>query len=338
MKAVVYSEYGGPEVLRQVDIEKPTAADNEILVKVHAAAVNPVDWHFMRGTPYPIRLGSGLRKPKSVRRLGFDYAGTIDAVGRSVTQFNVGDAVFGGRPGALAEYLTVPVDRGAVRKPERLTFEEAAAVPLAGMTALQALRNKAQVQRGQKVLINGASGGVGTFAVQLAKAFGADVTGVQSTRNLEMVRSIGADHVIDYTREDFTTTGERYDVIIDNVGNRSLSEVRRVLKPGGTYVANGAGGPEDGLPVGRIVQMLVMSPFISQKIRFFVMTPNRDDLQLLADLMQAGKVTPMIDRRYAFSEVANAIRHLESGRARGKVVVNLAPDRTSKAVRTQLLE
>jgi NADPH:quinone reductase-like Zn-dependent oxidoreductase len=262
VRAVVYSDYGGPDVLRHVEIEKPTAADSEILVKVHAASVNPVDWHFMRGTPYPIRLAAGLTKP-SAPSLGFDYAGTIEAVGRSVTQFAVGDAVFGGKQGSLAEYVTVHVDRGAVRKPEKVTFEQAAAVAVAGVTALQALRDKAQVQRGQKVLINGASGGVGTFAVQLAKAFGAEVTGVQSTRNLELVRSIGADHVIDYTKEDFTTTGERYDVVLDNVGNRSLSEIRRVLKPGGTYLPNGGGTPEKGASIAGIVRMLVLSPFIS---------------------------------------------------------------------------
>ena len=325
MRAVVYSDYGGPEVLRYVDIEKPTAADNEMLVKIHAAAVNPLDWHFMRGTPYLMRIAAGLTKPKSIR-LGVDYSGTVEAVGRSVTRFKVGDAVFGGRIGALAEYLAVSAD-DAVRKPDTLTFEQAAAVNLAGTTALQALRQKAQIQRGQKVLINGASGGVGTFAVQLAKAFGAEVTGVQSTRNLEMVRSIGADHVIDYTKEDFTITGERYDVIIDNVGNRSLSEVRRVLKPDGKYVLIGGGGPEDHTwmgPLGRIVQMLVISPFIGHDVGFFLSSTNRDHLQMLGDLMQAGKVTPVIDRRYAFSEAAEAIRYLESGRARGKVVVTFA--------------
>jgi NADPH:quinone reductase-like Zn-dependent oxidoreductase len=245
MKALVHSDYGGPDVLQHVEIEKPAPTDDEILVKVHAASVNPVDWHFMRGTPYPIRMGSGFRKPASPQRLGFDYAGTIEAAGRGVTRFNVGDAVFGGKQGSLAEYVTVPADRGPVRKPQRLTFEQAAGVTVAGMTALQALRKKAQVQRGQKVLINGAAGGVGTFAVQLAKVFGAEVTGVQSFRNMELVRSIGADHVIDYTAQDFTTTGERYDVILDNVGNRSLSEIRRVLKPGGTYLPNGGGSPEE---------------------------------------------------------------------------------------------
>jgi NADPH:quinone reductase-like Zn-dependent oxidoreductase len=232
MKAVAYHDYGGPEVMRQVEIEKPTPADDQILVKVHAAAVNPLDWHLMRGTPYLMRVATGLRKPKSIR-LGVDYSGTVEAVGGSVTRFTIGDTVFGGATGALAEYLTVPAEGSVVRKPENLTFEQAAAVNVAGKTALQALRRKAQVQPGQTVLINGASGGVGTFAVQLAKAFGADVTGVQSARNLELVRSLGADHVIDYTTQDFTATTERYDVIIDNVGNRALSDVRRVLKPKG---------------------------------------------------------------------------------------------------------
>lgn len=324
MRAVVYSDYGGPDVLHHVEIEKPAAADNEILVKVHAASVNPADWHMMRGTPYLIRMGTGFRKPASAQRVGLDYAGTIEAVGRGVTQFTVGEAVFGGKRGSLAEYVTVPVASGAVRKPEKLTFEQAAAVAVAGVTALQALRNKAQVQRGQKVLINGASGGVGTFAVQLAKFLGAEVTGVQSTRNMALVRSIGADRAIDYTKEDFTTSGERYDVVLDNVGNRSLSEIRRVLKPGGTYLPNGGGTPEKGASIGGIVKMLVMSPFISHKIRLFVATPNRDDLQMLGDLMQAGTVTPVIDRCYPFMEAAEAMRHLESGHARGKIVVTIA--------------
>ena len=323
MKAVVYVDYGGPEVLRHVEIEKPAVGDNEILVKVHAASLNPVDWHFMRGTPFPLRFGSGLRKPSSPQRLGFDYAGTIEAIGRSVTQFNAGDAVFGGTRGTLAEYVTVAADKAAMRKPERLSFEQAAGVTVAGVTALQALRNKSQVTRGQKVLINGAAGGVGTFAVQIAKAYGAEVTCVQSTRNIDLVRSLGADHVIDYTKDDFTTTGERYHVVLDNVGNRSLSEIRRVLEPGGVYLPNGGGTPEGGSPVGRLVQLFVVSPFISQKIAFFVATPNREDLQTLADLMQAGSVTPVIDRSYPFAEAASAMRHLESGHARGKVVVTL---------------
>src|SRR5262249_1948586 len=212
MKAFVYSDYGSPAVLRQVEIETPTPTAAEILVKVHAAALNPVDWHLMRGTPYLLRMSSGLTRPKSIRRLGVDYSGTVEAVGHDVTQFKVGDPVFGGSVGAVSEYLTVPVDR-AVQKPDTLTFEQAAGVYIAGMAALQALRDKGRVQPGQKVLINGACGGVGTFAVQLGKVFGAEVTGVQSARNVEMVRSIGADHVIDYETQDFTTGGDRYDVI-----------------------------------------------------------------------------------------------------------------------------
>jgi NADPH:quinone reductase-like Zn-dependent oxidoreductase len=325
MKAVVYRDYGGPEVLRLMEVEKPTPAEDQILVKVHAAAVNPLDWHFMRGTPYLMRLASGVRKPKSIR-LGADYSGTVEAVGSSVTRFKVGDAVFGGGAGALAEYLAASAD-GGVLKPETLTFEQAAAVNVAGRTALQALRRKAQVQPGQKVLINGASGGVGTFAVQIAKAFGAEVTGVQSTRNLELVQSLGADHVIDYTKHDFTTTTERYDVIIDNIGNRSLADVRRVLNPAGKYVLIGGGGPEDHKwvgPLGRIVQMLVVSPFVRQDVGFFLASTNRDDLQMLADLTEAGRITPVIDRRYPFTDAAEAISYLESGHARGKVVVTFA--------------
>jgi NADPH:quinone reductase-like Zn-dependent oxidoreductase len=322
MRAAVYAEYGGPEVAQLVEIDAPTAADHELLVKVHAAALNPADWHFTRGSPYPIRLGNGLRRPSTIRRLGFDYAGTVAAVGRAVTRFGIGDHVFGDSPGALAEYLTVPADR-AVRKPANLTFEEAAAVPVAAMTALQALRNKARVQRGQKVLINGASGGVGTFAVQLAKSFGAVVTGVQSARNLNLVRSLGADHVIDYTAGDFTASGDRYDVVFDNVGNRSLSEMRRVLEPQGTLVFNGGGSPEQALQLRRIIWMLAMSPFISQRITLFVTNPNRVDLELLADLLQSGTIRPVIDRQYRFGETVEALRHLESGRARGKVVVTM---------------
>jgi NADPH:quinone reductase-like Zn-dependent oxidoreductase len=326
MKAFAYYDYGGPEVLRQVELEKPTLADDQILVKVHAAAVNPLDWHLMRGTPYLMRLASGLRRPKSTR-LGVDFSGTVEAVGRNVARFNAGDAVFGAGHGAVAEYLAVPADGRVVRMPERLTFEQAAAVTVAATTALQALRRKAQVQRGQKVLIIGASGGVGTFAVQLAKAFGAEVTGVQSTRNMELVRSIGADHVIDYTKEDFTAGGERYDVLLDNVGNRSLSEVRRVLTRNGKYVLIGGGGPDDHKwtgPLGRIVAMLVISRFVRQDVGVLMASTKQEDLQLVADLMQAGNVTPVIDSRYAFSEAAEAIRHLESGRARGKTVVMVA--------------
>jgi len=323
MRAVVYSEYGGPEVLRLAEVEKPAPADNEILVKVHAAAVNPVDWHFMRGSPFPIRFGRGLKKPKTPQRLGFDFSGTVEAVGGHVTRSTIGDAVFGGASGSLAEYVILSGDRDPVKKPDRLTFEQAAGVALAGMTALQALRDKAQVQRGQHVLINGAAGGIGTYAVQLAKSLGANVTGVQSTRNVELVRSLGADHVIDYMTADFTTTGERYDVIFDNVSNRSLAEIGRVLKPGGTLVPNGGGTPDKPASIARLLKTLMMWPFLNHKIRFFVTSPNRDDLQFLADLLQAGTLVPVIDRCYPLSEAADAMRHLESGHARGKIIVTI---------------
>ena len=323
MRAIVYSDYGGPEILRLVDVDRPTPADDEILVKVHAAALNPADWHFTRGTPYAIRFGNGIKKPNTARRLGLDYAGTVTARGRAVTRFDVGDAVFGGGSGSLADYLTVKAHGSVAPKPGNVSFDQAAGVAVAGMTALQALRKKAQVQQGQTVLINGASGGVGTFAVQIAKAFGAEVTGVQSTRNLELVRSIGADHVIDYTKDDFTTRGERYDVVLDNVGNRSVSDVLRVVKPGGTYFPNGGGGPEAPVSIGRLLSLLVRSPFIGQKVRFFVASPNPDDLETLAGLMQAGTVTTVIDRCYPLTEAAEAMRHLESGHARGKVIVTI---------------
>jgi NADPH:quinone reductase-like Zn-dependent oxidoreductase len=325
MKAVVYCDYGSADVLRLADIEKPAPDDDQLLVKVHAAALNPLDWHFIRGTPYLMRLQTGLRKPKAIQ-LGVDFAGTVEAVGRNVTQFKTGDGVFGGRTGALAQYLCVRADRAVVLKPANLTFEQAAAVPIAAMTALQGLRDKGQVRPGQRVLINGASGGVGTFAVQLAKSFGADVTGVCSTRNLDMVRSLGADRVIDYTREDFTRLGPTYDLILDNVGNRSLAEFRRVLGPQGKYVMIGGGGPNDGRwigALGRPVLALAQSPFISQDMGMMLAELNKSDLVLLGDLMQAGKVTPVIDRRYPLSEVPAAIRYLEEGHARGKVVIDV---------------
>jgi NADPH:quinone reductase-like Zn-dependent oxidoreductase len=325
MKAVVYYGYGGPEVLRHTELEPPTPADDHILVNVHAAAVNPLDWHVLRGTPYLMRIGSGFGKPKSIR-LGVDFSGTVAAVGASVTAFKVGDAVFGAASGALAEYVAVPANGPVVRKPERLTFEQAAAVTVAGTTALQALRRNAPVQAGQRVIVYGASGGVGTFAVQLAKAFGAEVTGVQSSASLDLVRSIGADRVIDYTKEDFTRTDERYDIILDNVGNRSLSDVRRVLKPHGKYVLIGAGGPGDHTwvgPLGRILQMMVLTRVVNQDLGLLLAKTNQPDLQLLADLMQAGSVTPVIGRCFAFGDVAEAIRYLESGHPQGKVVVTI---------------
>jgi NADPH:quinone reductase-like Zn-dependent oxidoreductase len=323
MKAIVYCDYGTADVLQLEDIETPTPADDEILVRVRAAAVNPLDWHTMRGTPYVMRIGSGLRKPE-VTRLGVDYAGTIEAVGQNVTQFRPGDDVFGGRTGALAEYVSARADRAVALKPANLTFEQAASVPIAAITALQGLRDKGKVQPGQKVLINGASGGVGTFAVQIAKSLGAEVTGVCSTRNLALVRSLGADHVIDYTREDYTRGPQRYDVILDNVGNRALLDNRRVLTPDGKYVLIGGGGPDNGRWIGPFVRpigALVLSPFVTQDMGMMLAELNKQDLTILSDLMQAGKVTPIIDRRFSLSEVPAAIRYLETGRARGKVVI-----------------
>jgi NADPH:quinone reductase-like Zn-dependent oxidoreductase len=325
MKAVVYCDYGPPDVLRIADVARPTPGDDELLVKIHAVAINPLDWHYLRGTPYIMRLDTGLRKPR-VTRLGVDYSGTVEAVGRNVTRFQPGDEVFGGRNGALAEYITAREDRSVVLKPAELTFEQAASIPIAAVTALQGLRDKGNVQPGQSVLINGASGGVGTFAVQIAKSMGAEVTGVSSTRNLELVRSLGADYVIDYTNEDFTAGDTRYDVILDLVGNRSLTENRRVLKPDGIHVLIGGGGPDDGLWLGPLIgpiKALLYSPFVSQEFVMLLAELNKADLSTLADLIRAGTVTPVIDRRYDFSDTADAIRYLETSRARGKVIINM---------------
>ncbi len=323
MKAIVYRCYGSPDVLEFENVEKPAPADNEILVKIQAAAVNPLDWHYMRGSPYIMRLlGSGLGTPKDTR-MGVDFAGTVEAVGRNVRQFKPGDEVFGGRSGAFAEYITVPEDRAVVLKPANLTFEQAASVPIAAITALQALRDKGQLKPGQKVLINGASGGVGTFAVQIAKSFGAEVTGVCSGRNAEMVRSIGADHVIDYRQEDYTENGQRYDLIIDNVGNHSLSENRQVLNPEGIFVIIGGSKGNWLGPLMSPIKALVYSPFVGQEFVMLLAQMRKQDLTILSDLMQTGKVTPVIDRRYRLSEVPAAIRYSEEGHARGKIVINL---------------
>ncbi|MEH6635449.1 MAG: NAD(P)-dependent alcohol dehydrogenase [Halioglobus sp.] len=320
MKAIVGRCYGSPAVLEFADVAKPTPADDEVLVKIHAAAVNPLDWHYMRGSPYFLRLMSGLGAPKNPR-LGVDFAGTIEAVGKDVTRFQPGDEVFGGGNGAFAQYLTIREDRALTIKPDNISFEQAAAVPIAAISALQVLRDKGQLKSGQKVLINGASGGVGTFAVQIAKSFGAQVTGVCSTRNVEMVRSIGADHVFDYTKQDYTKSGEQYDLIIDNVGNRSLLANRAVMKPEGVMVMLGG---STGNWVGPLIGPLkasFLSPFVSQKFLMIMAQLDSEDLAILADLMQAGTVTPVIDRRYPLSEVADAIAYIEEGHARGKVVV-----------------
>jgi len=322
MKAVVYCDYGSPDVIKVKDVEKPTAGDNQVLVRIRAASVNPLDWHYLRGTPYLMRIGAGMRKPK-VTRLGVDFAGTVEAVGSKVKGFKPGDDVFGERTGAFAQYVTVG-DHGALAlKPANVTFEQAASVPIAAITALQALRDKAKVQAGQKVLINGASGGVGTFAVQIAKSLGAEVTGVCSTRNMEMVHSIGADHVIDYTQDDFTRGSPDYDVIVDNVGNRSLSECRRALRTDGKYVM--IGGPAGRWidPIPRLIGVVLLSRFVSQKMSMFLADLNPADLTVLSDLLRTGKIKPVIDKKYKLSEVSEAIRYVEMGHARGKVVITV---------------
>jgi len=323
MKAIVHRCYGSPDVLRFEDIEKPTPADDQLLVKVHAASVNPLDWHYMRGTPYLVRTDSGFGKPEDPR-LGVDFAGTVEAVGKNVKRFKAGDEVFGGRHGAFAEYVTVREERAVVLKPANVTFEQAASVPIAGITALQALRDKGRIHPGQKVLINGASGGVGTFAVQIAKSFGAEVTGVCSTRNVDLVRSIGADHVIDYTREDFTKGAQHYDLILDNVGTHSLLEYKRVLNPKGIFVMIGSTTTGNWFAfLATPVEALMLSPFMSQKFGMILAELNKDDLAALGTLMQSGKVIPVIDRRYKLSETPEALRYLEQGHARGKVVISV---------------
>jgi NADPH:quinone reductase-like Zn-dependent oxidoreductase len=325
MRALIACDYGPPEVLRIASLEKPAPAAGQVLVRVRAASVNPLDWHYLRGTPYVMRLDSGLRKPASIRA-GVDFAGVVEAVGTGVTRFKPGDEVFGGRNGALAEYVVVSADRAIVAKPANLSFEQAAAVPVAAITALQGLRDKGRIGPGMKVLVNGASGGVGTFAVQIAKHYGAEVTGVCSTRNVALVKSIGADHVVDYTREDFTRRSDRYDILLDNVGNQSLAACRRVMAPGGRYVLVGGGGPRDHIvlgPFGRVAMAYAMSAFVSQEMGMFLAALNQRDLGVLADLLAAGRVVPVIDRQYPFARAADAIAYLEQGRARGKVVVTM---------------
>ncbi len=314
MKAIVYEKYGSPDVLQLRDVEKPAVADDSVLVRARAASANPHDWHFMRGKPLVMRAMFGWFRPKN-DRLGADSAGEVEAVGKDVTRFRAGDAVFGEAVGAFAEYACVP-ERWLARKPAGLTFEQAAAVPMAGITALQSLRDGGKIQAGQKVLVNGASGGVGTFAVQIAKAFGAEVTGVCSTKNVEMVRSLGVDHVVDYTRGDFTRSAARYDLLLDMIGNRSLYACRRVLAPKAVYVSVG----------GRMSHLAAESlcgPFVSQDVKVLVAKRSSADLEFLAGLIEAGKVRPVIDRTYTLSEVPEAIRYLEGGHARGKIVITI---------------
>ncbi len=321
MQAIVTTRYGSPDVLQLKEVARPVVEDDRVLVRVRAASVNPYDWHMLRGLPYIVRLGEGLRKPKRTG-LGIDVAGQVEAVGKQVTQFQPGDEVFGGCGNAFAEYVR-PREQFLVPKPANLSFEQAAAVPTAGWTALQGLRDHGQLQAGQRVLINGASGGVGTFAVQLAKAFGAEVTGVCSTRNVDLVRSIGADHVIDYTREDFTRQGQRYDLVLDAVGNRSLSAYRRALQPRGTLVLVGAPKGRWVGPLAPLLKARILAPFVSQRMVWFLAQQTQADLRVLKELIEAGKVMPVIDRTYPLRETPEAIRYLEAGHARGKVVITV---------------
>jgi NADPH:quinone reductase-like Zn-dependent oxidoreductase len=339
MKAVVCTKYGPSDVLELTEVEIPTPQDDQVLVKVHAASVNPADWHILRGEPYIARLQLGLREPKD-RVLGCDVAGRVEAVGKDVTMLRPGAKVFGSPFmhgfGAFAEYVCVSEDLLAPM-PATLSFEQAATVPLAASTALQGLRDHGRIEPGQKVLIVGASGGVGTFAVQIAKYFDAEVSGVCSTRNVEMVRSLGADHVIDYTREDFTRSGRKYDLIFQLAGTRSPSECRRALTSKGTLVA--ISGDSNGRWIGavdRIIQALVLSPFVSQKLASLTVKPNKEDLRFLKQLVEAGTLTPLIDRTYPLGETPEAIRYLESGHARGKVVITVIGDASRKhGVRSQ---
>jgi len=324
MKAILSCQYGS-ENLKLQEIEKPTPADNEVLVRVRAASVNPVDGHLIRGG-WLMRPMSGMRKPKNTR-FGTDFAGTVEAIGKNVTSFKPGDEVFGAKDGAVAEYICVKADRAIVMKPSNITFEQAGSVGVAGITALQGLRDKGRIQAGQKVLINGASGGVGTFAIQIAKAFGAEVTAVCSTRNVDLVKSIGADHVIDYTKQDFTETDQRYDMIYDLVGNHGFSERRNILKPNGICVLAGIGGagahPET---MGRIAGNFwnaFRSNFSKEKFVFYIAKLTKGDFGVLRDLMQSGKVSPVIDRTYKLEQTADAVRYMEEGHARGKVVVRI---------------
>jgi NADPH:quinone reductase-like Zn-dependent oxidoreductase len=323
MKAMVQDTYGPPDVMRLRDIERPQIADDEVLVHVHAAGVDRGVWHVMTGLPYPVRLaGYGLRAPKTPVP-GMDLAGVVEAIGRRVARFKPGDEVFGIGKGTYAEYAPAREDK-LVLKPANLTFEQAAAVAISGLTALQAVRDHARVESGQKVLIIGASGGVGSYAVQLAKAFGAEVTGVCSTAKVDLVRSLGADHVIDYRREDFAGGRQRYDVILDIGGNSSLSRLRRTLTPQGTLVI--VGGETGGRWLGgydRQLRALLLSRFGDQNLRTFVSSENYQDMIALSELIEAGKVTPVIDRTYPLDQVPQAIQYLLDGHARGKVVITI---------------
>jgi len=325
MNAIEYCEYGPPDVLKIDEIEKPVPKDNEVLVRVRAASLNSLEAVIIRDL-WIIRLMSGLRKPK-ITRFGRDFAGVVEAVGTSVTEFKAGDEVFGVKWGAVAQYVCVLEQRAVVSKPANISFEQAGAVGVAGLTALQGLRNAGKIHAGQKVVINGASGGVGTFALQIAKAFGTEVTAVCSTRNVEMARSLGADHVIDYTKEDFTKSDQRYDLLFDNVGNRSFSERRQILKPDGICVLAGLGSMgaiDDSLSrIAGIFAASLQSRFVNQRFERYTTTFNKADLTFLRDLMAEGKVTPVVEKTYPVGETAEAVRYLQQGHVRGKIVINL---------------
>jgi NADPH:quinone reductase-like Zn-dependent oxidoreductase len=323
MTAVVYRCYGSPQVMNLEQIARPTPADDRVLVRVHAASVNPLDWHYVQGKPYLMRPMAGFGAPSDIR-LGVDFAGIVEAVGRSVTRFKPGDQVYGGADGAFAQYVTPRAEGSMALMPANMSFEQAATVPIAAVTALQALRDQGHLKPGQKVLINGASGGVGTFAVQIAKDMGAEVTGVCSGRNTAMVQSIGADHVIDYTREDFTRGPVRYDLILDTVGTHSISDYRRVLTRGGALVI--VGGPSDNAwlgPMTGALKAMTVAPFVREKLVFFMAQLNKQDLEVLRAMMESGKLTPVIDRRYPLAQTREALAYLLQGHARGKVVINV---------------
>jgi NADPH:quinone reductase-like Zn-dependent oxidoreductase len=323
MKAILFRKYGSPDVLELTEVEKPAPNDDQVLIKIVASAANPLDWHGMRGEPFIARMGNGLRKPRD-QRLGADLAGRVEAVGKNVTEFKPGDEVFGAvGAGGFAEYVCTR-EKNLALKPSNISFEEAAAAPVVGFTALQGLRDAGKIQPGQRVLINGAAGGIGTFAVQLAKSYGTEVTGVCSTRNLDMVRSFGADHVVDYTREDFSRTGRKYDLIYDTIGNRSVADYRRALKPRGTCVIAGF------TSLGRLFEHMVLGPLTSrnrdQKVGMMgISNGNKEDLLCIRELLATGRVISVIDRCYPLRETAEAIRYLETLHARGKVIINVEP-------------
>jgi len=319
MRAATIKRYGSPDVIEITEVDRPMCGAGEVLIAVRAASVNPYDWHSMTGTPFPLRFQGGLRRPKNPR-LGIDVAGVIEAVGENVTKFAVGDEVFGGASGAFAEFVTVN-DKTLVRKPENTTFEEAAAVPVGALTAVQGLRDKGMIEAGQRVLVNGAAGGVGTYAIQLAKHFGADVTGVCSTRNIEMVSALGADHVVDYTADDFTDHGIAYDLILDNVGNRKVKHLKRCMTPTGNYVMVGA--PKDGVlgPIGHMMTTLLRFKFGKRRGVSFVAKHTLDDMELFRDLLSSGEMRSVIDTSYPLDQAADALRQLSTGHARGKIII-----------------